>query len=69
MKKTCLSCLYEPDWGDKVGEAYPRRYGKCKWDKDIPSMPAIYNLTIDRIVFYADGSGIPYDCETWESKK
>jgi len=68
MMNNCLNCKYEPDWSEQTGREYPRRHGKCKWNKDIPALPAVYRISIESIERYSDDSGIPRWCKTWEPK-
>ena len=69
MIKNCLTCKYEPEWGEPVsaGCRFERRFGKCKWD-GLPKMPVTHVLTKKGITRYSDDSGIPGACKVWEAK-
>ncbi len=68
VKKSCLDCKYEPDWGQVFGNKYPRRIGICKWDKKI-LLPGCYTPAYKKsVVRYSDNSGICLSCPTWEPK-
>jgi len=69
MRNTCLNCKYEPDWGDPIGNEYPRRYGNCKFLPKIPPLPP--TITVGRpekVVRHSDDSGIHRGCKVWEEK-
>lgn len=68
MEKTCLNCLYEPEWEKWIGKKYRRRIGNCKFKVIVPILPSIYSVRIHHIERY-DDSGIIIDCPTWEPKK
>jgi len=57
MKKTCLNCKYEPNWG-----VY-KIIGYCGWfaNKKIPSLFSEHDMYIkkDKIIEY---------CRAWEAK-
>ena len=70
MKKNCLNCKFEPDWGNWVTAGYKRCYGKCKWNNGIiPTLPQVYNITEKFITRYGDDSGTCQYCKTWQPKK
>lgn len=66
--KDCLSCLYEPEWGPPTGTEYPRRFGRCRWNKPIPKLPKVFILRNEGITRYSDDSGVAQNCQAWEPK-
>lgn len=66
--KNCLNCKYEPDWRPWTSGEYSWTSGKCKWDKPIPTLPAISIIATRPIIIYRDDSGMPRNCKTWEAK-
>lgn len=72
-EKTCLNCLYEPEWGEWVGIGeYRRKVGRCSLVLKLPkNSPAVYSLTSKPITRYTDDSGIYTGvfCKAWKPKK
>lgn len=68
MKRNCLSCKYEPEWGDMVGREYPRRTGTCMFEVVIQTLPSCYSLTSRSITRHEDDSGIETNCRAWKEK-
>jgi hypothetical protein len=71
MKKNCLTCRHEPDWGEWYKGEYARYYGKCQWPNSeiIDQLPAVYEVNISLVErFKRDNSGLPYNCNAWEEK-
>jgi hypothetical protein len=66
--KNCLTCKYEPEWGEWTSGTYSRCSGECRWDGVIPSLPAAMYVSVSRVVRYSDDSGIERKCATWEGK-
>lgn len=69
MKKNCLTCKYEPDWGRPVGREFPRQSGKCKKQVELPVLPAVHEVHVKHIIRYSDNSGLPAKCPAWEPKE
>ncbi len=69
MKKSCLTCKYEPDWGEWKGVEYVRCYGECKFRVKLISLPPWATLTANNyIVRHKDDSSIHFNCKAWEAK-
>ncbi len=66
--KNCLTCKYEPEWGEPTGSEYPRRHGRCKKEVALPKLPAVCRVLVETITIYSDNSGMPRKCATWEQK-
>lgn len=67
--RLCLTCKYEPDWGEAKGGEYPRRVGHCKnteWRS--LALPAVVQVYVSAILRYSDDSGIPCSCRAYERK-
>ena len=73
MKKNCLTCKYEPDWGEWTKGYHPRQSGLCKRkefaDELISKLPRSYQVTINGITRYSDDSGVMTRCPAWEGKE
>lgn len=68
--KDCLDCKYEPKWGEWSKGEYSRCSGPCKWDKPLPILPAVYQMSRPAFVIrYKDDSGIERSCKAWEPKE
>lgn len=68
MEKNCLTCKYEPDWGDWTAGEYSRCFGACKWDEGMPKLPAVMTVQMSHVIRYSDDSGVHRRCDTWEKK-
>lgn len=67
IRRNCLNCKYEPDWSEG-GLLSDRKLGACKWDKELPNLPSIMGLLVNRVVRFRDGTGMPEKCKAWEPK-
>ena len=65
----CLTCVYEPDWGEPVGVEYQRRVGKCKYIVDFPPLPYVCRVNTVSLTVYDDDSGLPISCKTYIKKR
>lgn len=69
MKKNCLTCKYEPEWGDPTKGEYARVFGTCQWPRVLPTLPSVYRVHAEGITrFLKDDSGIETRCPTWTAK-
>lgn len=66
MGKTCLTCKYEPDWGDWNGSSFCFRSGLCKWESKGP-WPVSYSVVPRKVIQYKGVSGFK-KCDAWEAK-
>ncbi len=67
--KHCLTCKYEPKWGDWCGGEYPRQSGACRWDGYSPEyLPSTYRVTVSHVTRYKDDSGCMRGCPCWAEK-
>ena len=70
MIKTCLTCKYEPEWGEIIGAEYPRRSGLCRYPVKINKLPrSWYPARQNNIIRYDDDSGVYDDCECWKTQE
>ena len=70
IEHTCLTCKYEPDWGQIVGTGdYERQIGKCKWK--IPAtykFSSAFSIENNVVLRWVKDEGIYTSCQTWEAK-
>ena len=71
MDENCLTCYYEPIWGEvQTRGNYSMRFGLCRWNKKLPILPATHSVFIKKqICRYDDDSGVMGNCKTWKQKK
>lgn len=67
--ENCLTCFYEPEWGEWGDGKNGYQSGKCRFAVKLPPLPSIYKIRTINVVRYKDNSGIESNCPTWENKK
>ena len=68
MKMNCLNCEYEPTWSEWTGGESSRCSGPCRWDGEIPKLPATMIISVKHVIRYRDDSGIETRCKAWKGK-
>lgn len=66
MEKNCLTCKYEPDWGDWISSSFSFRSGLCKWKSNGP-WPMSYSVRERRVIQHKGTSEFK-KCDAWKSK-
>ena len=70
MNKSCLTCKYEPDWGEFSDGELTMVYGSCKYLLPNIKLPScVSGLTKKSICKFKDNSGVYTRCPVWEKKE